>query len=123
MKIIHGEIPSYKIFEDEHTYVFLDIYPKQTGHTLVIPKVEVGSFEELEEPFATNLWNTSRYIARTLKNVYQSKKVGVIIEGLEVEHAHVHLIPINQPGDLHAQAKNFSEVEMREIQQQIINQL
>lgn len=122
-KIISGDIPSYTIYEDEHTFAFLDIYPKQKGHTLVVPKIEVESFEDLDEPYAISLWKNSQYLAGVLKQVYATKKIGLLIEGLEVPHMHIHLIPIDMPGDMHGKAKSFSEEEMLLIQKEILNKI
>lgn len=122
-KIIKGAIPSYRIFEDEYTFAFLDIFPKQKGHVLLVPKIEVESFEDLEEPYATTIWKNSQFLAKKLKKVFGCEKIGLLVEGLEVNHVHIHLIPINKPGDLHVKSIQFSEEEMKEIQQKIINEL
>ena len=94
-KIIKGEIPSHKIYEDERTYAFLDIHPAQPGHVLVVPKTEVKFIWDLEEEDYQAVMATTKKIARRLRGVLGTKYVGEKIFGLDVPHAHVHLIPFN----------------------------
>jgi histidine triad (HIT) family protein len=122
-KIINGEIPCYKVYENTNVYAFLDIHPKQLGHVLVVPKKPVDSFFELPNTYYESVFIAAKRIAEALKVVTKSKKIGIIVEGLEVDHAHLHLIPINKSGDLHATSKPFSQKEMEEIQQQIVKKL
>ncbi len=99
-KIINGEIPSYKIAENEHCFAFLDINPLQKGHTLVVPKVEVDRYFDLEPAILSELTLFSQQLAKAIKQAYPCDRVGVAVIGLEVPHAHVHLIPINQMADM-----------------------
>ena len=99
-KIINGEIPSYKIAENEHCFAFLDINPLQKGHTLVVPKVEVDRYYDLEPAILSELTLFSQQIAKAIKQAYPCDRVGVAVIGLEVPHAHVHLIPINRMADM-----------------------
>ena len=123
-KIVNGVIPSYRIYEDEWTYAFLDITPTQRGHLLVVPKqVEVADFEELPEPHYSALMRTSQFLARVLKRSFDSRKVALLIEGLQVPHSHVHLIPIDTDADLHASSLDLSAEEMQEIQRLIIQNI
>ncbi|HPE34744.1 MAG TPA: HIT family protein [Bacteroidales bacterium] len=94
-KIVKGEIPSYKIAEDERFYAFLDINPLAKGHTLVIPKVEIDYIFDLDEETIKGLFAFARKVAIGIKKIIECEKIGVAVVGLEVPHAHVHLIPIN----------------------------
>jgi len=101
-KIIKGEIPAHKIYEDEKTLAFLNIYPSVEGHTLVIPKVQVQYVWDLDEPDYEALMNTTRLVAQRLKEVLGVERVGAKVIGLDVPHAHVHLVPFNTPAEYHA---------------------
>ena len=94
-KIINGEIPSYKIAEDENFFAFLDINPNSKGHTLCIPKKEVDKVFDLDEETYSGLMSFSRKVAIALEKAINCKRVGVAVIGLEVPHVHVHLIPLN----------------------------
>ena len=99
-KIIAGEIPSYKVYEDNDVFAFLDINPMQRGHTLVVPKKEVDYLFDLDDEFYRILLERSKYIACTLKEKLSCKRVAVIVEGYAIPHAHIHLIPTNNADDL-----------------------
>lgn len=99
-KIINGDIPSYKVAEDEQYLAFLDINPLCEGHTLVIPKKEVDYVFDLDEENYTGLFNFSKKVAKAIESVVPCTKVGVCVIGLEVPHAHVHLIPIDSVKDM-----------------------
>ncbi|KAA1243763.1 HIT family protein [Aquimarina sp. RZ0] len=94
-KIIKGEIPSYKIAEDDNFYAFLDINPNAIGHTLCIPKKEEDKLFDLKESEYIELMRFSRKIAKALEKTISCKRVGIAVVGLEVPHVHVHLIPLN----------------------------
>jgi histidine triad (HIT) family protein len=95
-KIIKGEIPSHKVYEDEKTYAFLDIHPVQEGMVLVVPKVQVAQFMDLEDEDYIALWHTVKKVAQRLHEVYPTKRrIGVQVEGLDVDHVHVKLFPID----------------------------
>ena len=94
-KIIKGEIPSYKIAEDDRFFAFLDIHPLAKGHTLVIPKQEVDNLFDLDDETYKDLWLFAKKIARALDRSMTCERVGVAVVGLEVPHAHIHLLPIN----------------------------
>lgn len=98
-KIVHGEIPSYKIAEDERYYAFLDINPSTKGHTLVIPKQEVDYIFDLDDDLLAGLHLFAKKVSEGIKKTVDCERVGVAVVGLEVPHAHVHLIPINQMSD------------------------
>jgi len=100
-KIAKGEIPSYKVAEDENYYAFLDISPLAEGHTLVIPKnVEDDYIFNLDEKTYEGLWAFARKVAVALKAVVPCKRVGVAVLGMEVPHTHIHLVPLQTEGDL-----------------------
>jgi len=99
-KIVNGEIPCYKIAEDDNYFAFLDINPLAKGHTLVIPKIEIDYLFDLDDDTIAGLHVFARKIARAIDLVMDCKRVGVAVLGLEVPHAHVHLIPINSLYDI-----------------------
>ena len=92
-KIVRGDIPSHKVYEDDATLAFLNIYPSVTGHTLVIPKVQVDSLWDLTEADYTAVMNTTKKVAKQLRTELGVPRVGVKVVGVDVPHAHVHLIP------------------------------
>lgn len=122
-KIVNGEIPAYKIAEDEHHLAFLDILPLAKGHTLVIPKKEVDLIFDLDNEEFKNLWSFAQQVGKKIGNAIPCKRVGVAVVGLEVPHAHIHLVPLNGIEDLNFQNERlkFTEEEYKEIQQAIIN--
>ena len=122
-KIINGDIPSYKIAENEFCFAILDINPKQKGHTLVFPKVEVDKIYELDDRNYEELFKFSQQISKAIDKCNWGSRVGFIVEGLEVPHCHIHLIPISKSGDLHSRTKPISVDEMKEIQKEIIKNL
>jgi histidine triad (HIT) family protein len=101
-KIVSGEVPSYKIWEDEFHIAFLDIFPIKEGHTLVIPKKHFMYMFDLEDDIVAELMKASKKVAEVLKKAFNPKteKVGAIVYGLDVDHTHIHLVPIDNPGDL-----------------------
>lgn len=102
-RIINGEIPSYKIAENDKFYAFLDINPLQKGHTLVVPKLaepEADYIFDLDDEILNEMLVFSKQVARGIKTATQCKRVGVAVIGLEVPHVHMHLIPINKEGDM-----------------------
>ena len=100
-KIIRGEIPSYKIAEDEKHYAFLDINPLAKGHTLVVPKKETDYIFDLNDNELTELTLFAKKVAGALEKAIPCKRVGVSVIGLEVPHAHIHLVPINKESDIY----------------------
>lgn len=116
-KIIAGEIPCYKVAENENYLAFLDIFPLRKGHVLVIPKKEVDYLFGLDEATYLGLMSFSKQVALAIKKTIPCNRVGVAVIGLEVPHAHVHLIPINTDNDMNfANAKlQLSKLEFEEI--------
>lgn len=122
-KIIAGEIPSYKIAEDEQHLAFLDAMPLVKGHTLVIPKKETDFIFDLENEDFKNLWSFAQTVAKKLEKAYPSQRIAVAVVGLEVPHAHIHLIPIDKMDDMNFKNERLklSGDEYKEIQNTIIN--
>ena len=114
-KIIAGEIPSYKVLEDDRFLAFLDIHPLAEGHTLVIPKAEVDYLFDLEEDLLGDMMVFARKVARAIDRTIDCKRVGVAVLGLEVPHAHIHLVPINDLYDIEFSKPKlkFTEEEFR----------
>ena len=106
-RIASGEIPSYKIAEDDRFFAFLDINPLAKGHTLVIPKQEIDYLFDMDEEMHKDLWQFAMKVAKAIKQVVPCVKVGVAVIGLEVPHAHIHLVPMNTMEDI-----NFSRVKL-----------
>jgi len=123
-KIISGELPAYKIAETDQFLAFLDIRPNAKGHTLCIPKKEVNKIFELEEEVYQELMRFSRKVAIALEKAVSCKRVGMAVVGLEVPHVHVHLIPLNNMGDMDfSRSLSFSEEEFQQIAEDIKAQL
>lgn len=124
-KIIQGEIPSYKVAENEYCYAFLDIFPLTKGHVLVVPKKEVDLIWDLEANDYRELMSFSNKIAKAINKSIPCERVAMTVIGLEVPHTHVHLIPINNVNDINfANEKlKFSNEEFKMIAQQISNNL
>lgn len=99
-KIIAGEIPSYKIYEDEYTFAFLDIFPAQPGHVLVIPKTEVDYFADVPEPYYSAVFQTAKKLTPAIQSATGCNRICMVIKGYEVPHFHLHLVPTNSEADL-----------------------
>lgn len=121
-KIINGEIPSYKIAENENFYAFLDIFPLVKGHTLVIPKTETDKFFDVSDDLMKEWLLFAKPIAQAIEKVVPCNRIGVSVVGLEVPHAHMHLIPINSADDMNFSRSKLklSVEEFKELQAQII---
>lgn len=124
-KIINGEIPCYKIAENEQCFAFFDINPLAKGHTLVVPKKEVDYLFDLDDELYGEVMQFSKKVAKAIEKVVPCERIGVAVVGLEVPHAHVHLIPINSVGDINfAREKlKLSETEFEQLATQIRAQL
>lgn len=122
-KIINGEIPAYKIAEDEHHLAFLDVMPLVKGHTLVIPKKEMDLIFDLESEEFKNLWSFAQGVAKKVGAAIPCIRVGVAVVGLEVPHAHIHLVPLNSMQDLNFtnERLKLSPEEFQDIQNAIAN--
>ena len=124
-KIIAGEIPSYKISEDEKFFAFLDIFPLVEGHTLVVPKIEVDNMFDLENDYLSALLVFAKPIAKAIEKSFNCNRCGMAVIGLEVPHAHLHLVPINSADDLNfTRGKiKLTEDQLKEAQRKIIHNL
>jgi histidine triad (HIT) family protein len=111
-KIISGEIPSYKIAESEKFFAFLDIFPLREGHVLVVPKIEIDNLFDLPEEFLAGLLMFAQPIAKAIEKAFMCNRCGISVLGLEVPHAHIHLIPINTSNDL-----NFTQPKLQATEQ------
>ncbi len=107
-KIINGEIPSYKIAEDENYYAFLDVFPLKAGHALVIPKIENDYIFDLDDDRLAGLLVFAKRVAKAIKIAVPCKRIGVAVIGLEVPHTHIHLIPMEHVGDM-----NFANPKLK----------
>lgn len=108
-KIIRGEIPSYKVYEDDNIIAFLDIQPLVPGHVLVVPKKQVSHFEELDDATYTALFAVVKQIAVQIKRVLRSERACVRIEGFNVPHTHIHVYPCNEAGDFYDDTERFAK--------------
>jgi len=124
-KIIAGEIPSYKIAENEKFFAFLDIFPLVKGHVLVIPKTEVDNMFDLPDEYLSELLVFAKPIAKSIERSFSCNRCGMEVVGLEVPHAHLHLIPINSPDDLNFTRRKLkmSDEELKKVQEKILQNL
>lgn len=124
-KIISGEIPCYKIAETENCFAFLDISPLAKGHTLVVPKKEIDYIFDIEDKLLSELNIFAKQVAKAIQKAYPCPKVGIAVIGLEVPHAHIHLVPLNNVGDLDFKRPKLelSKEEFEEIAKNIISYL
>ena len=120
-KIINGEIPAYKVAENDNFLAFLDIFPLSKGHTLVIPKNETDYIFDMESEEYANLWKFAQKVAIAQKKVIDCERIGVAVIGLEVAHAHIHLVPINGVEDINFSREklSFTKEEFEEVAQLI----
>ena len=124
-KIVRKEIPSYKVHENDRFYAFLDINPLKKGHALVIPKNEIDYIFDLESDEYQNLWSFAKIVANGMKKVINCKRISIVVMGLEVPHAHIHLVPLDNMNDINFnQPKlNLSRQEMQQIADKIRNSI
>ena len=124
-KIIAGQIPSYKIAENDQFYAFLDIFPLREGHTLVVPKIEVDKFFDLPEDYLAKMLVFAQPIALAIGKAFDCNRCGLSVVGLEVPHAHLHLVPIDSSDDLNFTRSKLklSPEEFKAAQQKILQNL
>jgi len=124
-KIIAGEIPSYKIAENDKFFAFLDIFPLREGHTLVVPKNETDNLFDLPQEYLEEILVFAQPVAKAIEKAFNCNRCGISVIGLEVPHAHIHLIPINSSNDLNfTQAKpKASDESLKKAQEKILRNL
>ncbi len=123
-KIIDGEIPCYKVAEDDHFFAFLDISPNAKGHTLCVPKKEINKIFEMDQDHYVELMKFSHRVAKAMEKAIPCKRVGMAVIGLEVPHVHVHLIPLNDMSEMtFSQKVSLSEQEFTDVAQAIQSNL
>ncbi|MEO7535700.1 MAG: HIT family protein [Ferruginibacter sp.] len=122
-KIIAGEIPSYKIAENEKFFAFLDIFPLVKGHVLVVPKIETDKLFDLEDDYLAGILLFAKPIAHAIERAFHCNRCGISVIGIEVPHAHVHLVPLNSANDLNFTNHKIklSPEELKAVQQRIID--
>jgi len=116
-KIVRGDIPAYKVAEDEYYLAFLDIFPLAKGHVLVIPKKETDYIFDITSDEYLELWKFAQKVAKGMDKVIACERIGVAVIGLEVPHAHIHLVPLNNVSDINFERPKlkFSEAEMKSV--------
>ena len=116
-KIVSGDIPAYKVAEDEHHLAFLDIFPLAKGHVLVVPKKEIDYLFDITSDEYLELWKFAQKVAKGMYKVITCERIGVAVIGLEVPHAHIHLVPLNNVSDINFERPKlkFSEAEMKSV--------
>jgi histidine triad (HIT) family protein len=124
-KIIAGEIPSYKIAENEKFFAFLDIFPLREGHVLVVPKTETDKFFDLTDEYLSEMLVFAKPIAKAIERSFNCNRCGLEVVGLEVPHAHLHLIPINSANDLNftREKLKMTPEQMKKVQEKILSNL
>ena len=124
-KIIQGEIPSFKIAGNEKFFAFLDINPLVEGHTLVIPKIEVDKFFDMPDDYLAEIFLFAKPIATAIEKAFPCNRCALSVVGIEVPHAHMHLVPLNTADDLNFTRKKLSptQEEMKKTQEKILNEL
>ena len=116
-KIVSGDIPAYKVAEDEHHLAFLDIFPLAKGHVLVVPKKEIDYLFDITSDEYLELWKFAQKVAKGMDKVITCERIGVAVIGLEVPHAHIHLVPLNNVSDINFERPKlkFPEAEMKSV--------
>jgi histidine triad (HIT) family protein len=99
-KIVKGEIPSFKVWEDEKHFAFMDINPMRKGHVLLIPKIHIDYIFDYENPGYSKLFDAAKMLSSAIKKVTNAKKIAIAVEGISVQHLHIHLVPVNKINDL-----------------------
>ena len=120
-KIVSGDIPAYKVAEDEHHLAFLDIFPLARGHVLVIPKKKTDYIFDITSDEYLELWKFAQKVAKGMDKAIACERIGVAVIGLEVPHAHIHLVPLNNVSDINFERPKlkFSEAEMKSVSELI----
>ena len=120
-KIVKGEIPAVKIFEDEKHFAFLDMNPINSGHTLLIPKKHIEYLFDLSDDEYSELMLKAKHLAKLLKNKLESKRIGIAVEGFFIPHAHIHIVPLNKGNELNPErAKSMNKDELNKLAKKIL---
>ncbi len=120
-RIIAGDIPSYRIYEDEYIYAFLDITPQRLGHTLIVPKIERDHFSEVPEPYYSAIFQVAKKLSPAIQQATDCQRICTMFMGYEVPHCHYHLIPTDSMADLdHANARKAEPLELQKMQEKIL---
>lgn len=123
-RIISGELPSFRVFEDDHTFAFLSRDAINLGHTLIVPKVEIDYFLDVPEPYYSAVFRNAKMLGRAIHQATGCKRIGTVIAGWDVPHFHYHLIPMFEYDDLDPKkSKQFSDEENRSMQELIVREL
>ena len=124
-KIIAGEIPSYRIAENEKFFAFLDIFPLREGHVLVVPKIEIDNLFDLPNDYLKEILEFAQPIAKAIEKSFRCNRCGLSVIGLDVPHAHIHLIPINSSNDLNftQHKEKASDESLKKVQEKILSNL
>lgn len=123
-RIVSGEIPCYKVYEDEHVFAFLDINPVRPGHVLIVPKVEIDQFYEVPEPYYLAVFSAAKKIAPALREAVGSLRIATVVAGFDVPHFHYHLIPADSMSDIDfAKTKKLEPAEMEKIRAKIASRV
>ncbi len=122
-KIINGEIPGYTIAENDKFYAFLDIFPLRVGHTLVVPKIEIHKLFDVPDEYLSEMLVFAKPIAKAIEKSFECNRCGISVIGIEVPHAHMHLIPISNANDINfvQEKMKLTEKEMKEVQEKIVS--
>ena len=120
-RIIKQEIPSYRIYEDEYVYAFLDIFPQRLGHTLIVPRIEVDHFADVPEPYYSAIFQVAKKLSPAIQQATGCKRVCTLFLGYEVPHCHYHLLPTNSLEDIHWQSRAQADPdELAKMQEKIL---
>lgn len=123
-RIVSGEIPCYKVYEDEHVFAFLDINPVKPGHVLIVPKVEVDQFYEVPEPYYLAVFAAAKKIAPAIREAVGSLRIATVVAGFDVPHFHYHLIPADSMSDIDfSKTKKLEPAEMEKIRAKIASRV
>ena len=121
-RIIAWEIPSFKVYEDEYVYAFLDIFPQQPGHTLIVPKIEIDHFSDVPEPYYTAIFQAAKNLSLAIKKATECHRVCAVFAWYEVPHCHYHLIPTASMDDIQFRSHPQANMdELKKIQEHIIS--
>lgn len=121
-KIINGEIPSFKVYENEYVYAFLDIFPQSIGHTLIVPKCEVDHFVDVPEPYYSAIFQAAKKLAPAIQKATECNRICSMFIGYEVPHCHYHLVPTNTMEDANFEKRPQADMnELKSMQEKIIS--